>query len=157
VLHRPQLPRGRRAPRPASRHREDAHARRPDPAARLPRGGRLTALREGPGRDATAPHGFVLGDAKRETALLLSIIEAVPAGPGGGPVAAAVAQLITEATATDVCFVHVLDDAERSLTLAGATPPFDKVVGQVSLAMGSGVTGWVASRREPAVISENKE
>jgi two-component system, NarL family, sensor kinase len=56
-----------------------------------------------------------------------------------------------------VCFVHVLDDAERSLTLAGATPPFDQVVGKVSLPMGTGVTGWVASRRQPAVIAEHKE
>jgi two-component system NarL family sensor kinase len=102
-------------------------------------------------------HGFVLGDANRATALLLSIVEAVSAGPEVESLAAAVAQLITDATATDVCFVHVLDDAERSLTLAGATPPFDAVVGQVSLPMGTGVTGWVASRREPVVIAENKD
>ena len=50
-------------------------------------------------------------------------------GPDVEPLAAAVARVITEATATDVCFVHVLDDTERSLTLAGATPPFDAQVG----------------------------
>ncbi len=98
------------------------------------------------------------GDFGRETSLLLlSIIEAVSAGPEVEPLAAAVARLITAATTTDVCFVHVLDDAERSLTLAGATPPFDSAVGEVQLAMGVGVTGWVASRREPAVIAEHKE
>jgi two-component system, NarL family, sensor kinase len=97
------------------------------------------------------------GDARRETALLLSIIEAVSAGPDVEPLAAAVARLITEASTTDVCFVHVLDDAERSLTLAGATPPFDAAVGRVRLPIGVGVTGWVASRREPAVIVERKE
>ena len=85
------------------------------------------------------------------------MIEAISTGPTVEPLAAAVARLITEATATDVCFVHVLDDAERSLTLAGATPPFDGQVGRVRLPLGTGVTGWVASHREPAVIVEDKE
>jgi two-component system NarL family sensor kinase len=56
-----------------------------------------------------------------------------------------------------VCFVHVLDDTATSLTLAGATPPFDGQVGRVRLRLGEGVTGWVASHRLPAVIVENKE
>lgn len=98
-----------------------------------------------------------LANPERENALLLAIVEAVSAGPAVESLAAAVAALITEATATDVCFVHVLDDAERSLTLAGATAPFDEQVGRIRLSLGSGVTGWVASHREPAVIVENKE
>ena len=84
------------------------------------------------------------------------IIEATTSGPGVEPLAAAVARVITEATATDVCFVHVLDDTERSLTLAGATPPFDAQVGRVRLPLDTGVTGWVASHREPAVITGDK-
>lgn len=98
-----------------------------------------------------------LADPERENALLLGIIEAISTGPAVEPLAAAVAALITQATATDVCFVHVLDDAERSLTLAGATPPFDGQVGVVRLPIGCGVTGWVASHHEPAVIVEDKE
>jgi two-component system, NarL family, sensor kinase len=94
---------------------------------------------------------------ERENALLLAIIEAVSNGPEVEPMAAAVARLITDATTTDVCFVHVLDDTERSLTLAGATPPFDRQVGLIQLPIGSGVTGWVASHHEPAVIVEHKE
>ncbi|WP_211176847.1 GAF domain-containing sensor histidine kinase [Pseudonocardia acidicola] len=98
-----------------------------------------------------------LADLERENALLLSIIEAVSTGPTVETLAAAVARLIVDATATDVCFVHVLDDAERSLTLTGATPPFDQQVGRIRLPLGTGVTGWVASHHEPAVIVEHKE
>lgn len=101
--------------------------------------------------------GFLPDAAQSEIALLHAIIEAVSAGPEVEPLAAAVARLITEATATDVCFVHVLDDPERSLTLAGATPPFDSAVGRVRLDIGEGVTGWVAEHRTPAVIVEHKE
>ncbi|CQD06789.1 GAF sensor signal transduction histidine kinase [Mycolicibacterium conceptionense] len=64
---------------------------------------------------------------------------------------------ITEATATDVCFVHVLDDSDRALTLAGATPPFDAEIGKIRLPLGQGISGWVASHRQPVVISHDKE
>lgn len=100
-------------------------------------------------------HGLV--DADREVALLLDIIAATSSGPGVEPMAAAVARLITAATASDVCFVHVLDDTDQSLTLAGATPPFDEQVGKIQMPLGSGVSGWVAAHREPVVIVSDKE
>ena len=102
-----------------------------------------------------AVHGLV--DADREIALLLDIIAATSSGPGVEPMAAAVARMITAATASDVCFVHVLDDTDSSLTLAGATPPFHEQVGRVRLPLGSGVSGWVATHREPVVIISDKE
>ena len=102
-----------------------------------------------------AVHGLV--EADREIALLLDIIAATSSGPGVEPMAAAVARMITATTASDVCFVHVLDDTDSSLTLAGATPPFDEQVGRVRLPLGAGVSGWVASHREPVVIAHDKE
>jgi two-component system NarL family sensor kinase len=98
-----------------------------------------------------------LVDADRELALLREIIQAASSGPGVEPLAAAAARMITDSTATDVCFVHVLDDSDRSLTLAGATPPFDSQIGKIRLPLGSGISGWVASHREPVVISHDKE
>jgi signal transduction histidine kinase len=98
-----------------------------------------------------------LVDADRELALLRELIQAASSGPGVEPLAAAAARMITAATGTDVCFVHVLDDTNRSLTLTGATPPFDSEVGKIRLPLGSGISGWVASHREPVVISHDKE
>jgi signal transduction histidine kinase len=102
-------------------------------------------------------HGLGLPDPERENALLTGIIEAISAGPELGPLAASVARLIVEATSTDVCFVHVLDDGGGALTLTGATPPFDGQVGRIRLPVGEGVSGWVASHREPAVLAAGKE
>ena len=98
-----------------------------------------------------------LVDADRELALLRELIQAASKGPGVEPLAAAAARMITAATASDVCFVHVLDDTDRSLTLAGATPPFDAEVGKIRLPLGQGISGWVASHCEPVVISHDKE
>lgn len=95
--------------------------------------------------------------ADRELALLRELISAASSGPGVEPLAAAAARMITAATDSDVCFVHVLDDTERSLTLAGATPPFDAEVGKIRLPLGQGISGWVASHREPVVIIRDKE
>ena len=106
-------------------------------------------------RKPNAVRDFV--DANHELALLRELIQAASSGPGVEPLAAAAARMITAATGTDVCFVHVLDDTERSLTLTGATPPFDTEVGKIRLPLGSGVSGWVARHREPVVISDDKE
>jgi signal transduction histidine kinase len=108
---------------------------------------------------STSPdHGVHdLVDSDRELALLRELIQAASTGPGVEPLAAAAARMITAATGTDVCFVHVLDDSDRSLTLAGATPPFDGQVGKIRLPLGSGISGWVAKHREPVVITDDKE
>lgn len=98
-----------------------------------------------------------LFDSDRELTLLRAIIRAASSGPGVEPLAASAAKLITAATGTDVCLVHVLDDTNRSLTLAGATPPFDEHVGKVRIPLGSGISGWVASHRRPVVVTDDKE
>jgi two-component system NarL family sensor kinase len=108
-------------------------------------------------RPATANAVDDLVDATHELALLRELIQAASSGPGVEPLAAAAARMITAATGADVCVVYVLDDTEQSLTLTGATPPFDSDVGNVRLPLGSGISGWVASHREPVVISDNQE
>jgi two-component system NarL family sensor kinase len=109
--------------------------------------------------ESTRPPNAVrdLVDSDHELALLRELIQAASSGPGVEPLAAAAARMITAATGADVCFVHVLDDTDRSLTLAGATPPFDGQVGKIQLPLGSGVSGWVAAHREPVVIIDDKE
>jgi signal transduction histidine kinase len=69
-------------------------------------------------------------------------------------VAEQVAVLVTEATASDVCFVHVLDEARHMLVLMGATPPFSDLSGTVELRLGEGVAGWVGLHAEPAVVPD---
>lgn len=97
-----------------------------------------------------------LADLERERQLLLRIVDTVSSGLPLGPLVVQVAALITDATATDVCFVHVLDDDGKRLTLAGATPPFDALSGTVTLEIGEGISGWVAQHGEPVVLPDGK-
>jgi signal transduction histidine kinase len=105
----------------------------------------------------SGPNPLPFQDPEGETTLLAGVVEAISAGLELGPLAARIAGLIVAATATDVCFVHVLDDSGTALTLAGATPPFDAAVGKIRLLLGEGVTGWVARQCEPVTITDHKE
>jgi two-component system, NarL family, sensor kinase len=97
-----------------------------------------------------------LADAEHEVGLLMRIIETISAGLDLDAVAQRVAVVITEMTATDVCFVHLIDDSGRHLELRGATPPFERAVRRIELSVGEGVAGWVAAHREPVVIVQDK-
>jgi len=96
-------------------------------------------------------------DPAQENALLRRIIEATSADLDFGEVAQQVADVMTEATGADVCFVHVVDSTHTRVQLVGATPPFDEVVGTVELLVGEGVAGWVAQHAEPAVVPNKWE
>ncbi len=95
-------------------------------------------------------------DAEHEVQLLSRVIDTISGGLDLGRMLQSVAKLVTETTGTDVCFVHLLDERGRTLRLHGATPPFDSLVGKIELGLGEGVSGWVASHGEPAVIVDDK-
>jgi two-component system NarL family sensor kinase len=88
--------------------------------------------------------------------LLHRVIEILSAGLDLDGIAQRVADLITETTSTDVCFVHLLDPAGDRLQLRGATPPFDRLARCIELPIGEGVSGWVAAHCQPVVITDNK-
>src|SRR5262249_61222889 len=85
-------------------------------------------------------------DAEREAQLLSRVIDTISGGLDLGRMLQGVARLVTEATGTDVCFVHLLDERGRALRLHGATPPFDDLVGRIEPGPGAGASGSDASR-----------
>ncbi|HLF40450.1 MAG TPA: GAF domain-containing protein [Acidimicrobiia bacterium] len=98
----------------------------------------------------TAQGPFLLG----ENELLRRIIEVTSSNLKLRDVVQQVAVLVAEATTSDVCFVHLLDEERKRIVLMGATPPFGELAGTVELALGEGVAGWVALHAEPAVVPD---
>lgn len=86
--------------------------------------------------------------------LLNEVIEVTSADLELREVACRVATLVTEATGSDVCFVHVVDEDHQRVVLVGATPPFDELAGTIELALGEGIAGWVALHARPAVVPD---
>ncbi|MGI8576012.1 MAG: GAF domain-containing sensor histidine kinase [Egibacteraceae bacterium] len=101
-----------------------------------------------------AAGGLGLDDPGRELPLLARIIDTVTAGLDLEELVQGVTAIITDATATDVCFVHLADQEHGRLVLSGATPPFDRHAGAISLTFGTGVAGWVAAHQEAAVVQD---
>lgn len=93
-------------------------------------------------------------DLGAENRLLRRIIDVTSSGLDVFDVSRRVAEVVTEATGSDVCFVHLVDDERGRILLVGATPPFDELVGTVELAIGEGIAGWVAENAEPAVVPD---
>lgn len=66
-----------------------------------------------------------------------------------------VAELVVAATASDACFVHVVDRERSELVLMGATPEsFDELAGTIRLQLGEGLAGWTATHGEPSVVED---
>lgn len=53
----------------------------------------------------------------------------------------------------DSCFVYILEDDE--LVLRASKNPHPDEVGRLRLALGEGITGWVAKHRQPVAISQS--
>ncbi len=89
-----------------------------------------------------------------EVRILGLVIDVTSADMDVSEVVQRVANLVTEATGSDVCFVHLVDEERNCVVLAGATPPFDQQVGQIELRLGQGIAGWVALHAEAAVVPD---
>ncbi len=91
-----------------------------------------------------------------DPALLRQIITVVTSSLDLAQLVQGVADVIVAASRTDACFVHLLEIERGGLVLAGASPPLGEAVGRIRLALGEGVTGWVAARGQSVVIVDDK-
>ncbi|MGH9131844.1 MAG: GAF domain-containing sensor histidine kinase [Acidimicrobiales bacterium] len=93
-------------------------------------------------------------DPVTQAQALRSVAEAMAADLDLGGVVQRVAQVVTQVSGTDVCFVHLVDSEHNRIVLTGGTPPFDELAGTIELPVGEGVAGWVARHGVPAVVPD---
>lgn len=93
-------------------------------------------------------------DPVEQAEALRAVAEAMAADLDLGGVVQRVAQVVTEVSGADVCFVHLVDEDHNRIVLAGGTPPFDELAGTIELPVGDGVAGWVARHGTPAVVPD---
>jgi len=125
----------------------------------------LTPQEERVGKDAAGASAGVAertqGDAgdqvaeRKQAELLRQIIELSTEERNLRRVVRKVADFVVETTGADVCFVHLVDRETHEIVLMGATPEqFDQLAGTIRLAIGEGVSGWVAQFAKPAVVKD---
>jgi GAF domain-containing protein len=89
--------------------------------------------------------------ASDEAATLRAVISTVFSRLEIDEVLAGVVDIATEATGCHACLIYLLEDDR--LVLREASPVHRKLVGTIEMALDEGVTGWVATRNEPALIA----
>jgi two-component system, NarL family, sensor kinase len=87
---------------------------------------------------------------------LVDVLEAISIASPVDVLTARVAPLVARLTAADACLVFVRDESDGSMALSGATPPFDRDVGRVSLPHGDGPAGWVARHDGIAIVARRE-
>ena len=60
----------------------------------------------------------------------------------------------TSAIGTDVCSLYLVDQSGRDLTLGATNGLNERMIGQVIMRVGEGITGWVAETRQPTTVSD---
>src|SRR5215216_8168947 len=101
----------------------------------------------GPGRNRVCDVHIGASD---EAVTLRAVISTVFSTLEIDEVLAGVVDIATEATGCHACLIYLLE-ADR-LVLRAASPVHSRFVGQIEMGLGEGVTGWVAQRKEAALI-----
>ena len=88
--------------------------------------------------------------ARDEAETLRAVISTVFSTLEIDEVLAGVVDIATEATGCHACLIYLLEDDR--LVLRAASPVHRELVGTIEMGLGEGVTGWVARRKEAALI-----
>lgn len=95
-----------------------------------------------------------LSERTRDVRVLHRIIETVSSSLELSVVLEQILNLIVQVTEADACLIYLYDEDAQALTLAASNPSHEEEFGNLRLAVGEGLTGWVAKERQPLVLSE---
>ncbi|HQP12715.1 MAG TPA: GAF domain-containing protein, partial [Candidatus Omnitrophota bacterium] len=63
--------------------------------------------------------------------------------------------IVNDTTQADSVFIYLFDETKTNLTLMASKLPHKKMLGNLVLKVGEGITGWVAQENKPVAISQN--
>lgn len=91
----------------------------------------------------------------KEIELLHRITESIASNLDLEVVLKEIVTLVVELTKADACLIYLLNKMEDALVLRASKIPHPKLIGQVRVEIGEGITGWVAREERLVAISEN--
>src|SRR5712691_1881916 len=92
--------------------------------------------------------------AARELGFLVRLAQAAASTQKPDELLALIIHETTTAMGTDVCSLYLLMPSGREMLLTATNGLNERMVGQVSMKVGEGITGWVAETREPKLVSD---
>ncbi len=94
-----------------------------------------------------------LSRARLENQTLYAVIKTVSSSLDLGRVLHGIVDITTDATASHACFIYFVE-GDR-LVLRAASPRYARFVGELSLGLDEGLSGWVARNKTPEFIRED--
>lgn len=98
-----------------------------------------------------------LEEKTQELELLQRITESISSNLDLGVVLKEIVALVVEKSNADACLIYLINESKDALVLQASKIPHPKLIGQIRVELGEGITGWVAKERRPVAISENAE
>lgn len=91
----------------------------------------------------------------KELELLQRITESISSNLDLNVVLKEVVALVVEKTNADACLIYLVNESRDALVLQASKIPHPKLIGQIRVELGEGITGWVAKEQRLVAISEN--
>jgi signal transduction protein with GAF and PtsI domain len=66
-----------------------------------------------------------------------------------------IVEMVSGMTEADACLLYLLDESCQELVLQASKNPHPKLIGQVKLEVGEGITGWVAREQKVVAIAKD--
>lgn len=101
------------------------------------------------------PIKTALLEKTRELELLQHITESISSNLELDIVLKEIVALVVEKTNADACLIYLINEHKDALVLQASKIPHPKLIGQIRVEMGEGITGWVAREQRMVSISEN--
>jgi sugar diacid utilization regulator/putative methionine-R-sulfoxide reductase with GAF domain len=92
--------------------------------------------------------------AVRELEFLQRLSQSAASTRDSGELVELIIQETTAAIGTDVCSLYLVESDGRELALSATNGLNERMVGQVSMKIGEGITGWVAQTRDPKLVAD---
>ena len=90
--------------------------------------------------------------AGHELQILYQISQSISCSLDLDQVLRQIIDLVIEVTRGDSCLVYLLDETQQCLVLRASKNPHPRIIGNISLKVGEGITGWVAREAKPVAI-----
>ena len=90
----------------------------------------------------------------QENALLNEVISTVGSTLRLDEVLRHLVDTVVRATACQIALIYLYDNDKERLVLASTTEQYQHLVGNISMALGEGIAGWVALHRKPVFLRE---
>jgi sugar diacid utilization regulator len=97
----------------------------------------------------------LLAERRAETEAVLGLVRRIASSLDVDEILTEAVSLAAELTGCAGALVYVLDEEAGRLTVRAGAPGYEPFIGRFSLELGTGLTGWTALNRTPAVIREN--